>query len=440
MSINKFRYLIFAGAVSVTMYGQSPAPQPAAFSAVDEMNRSLPDWLKFGGDFRGRAEGYSGGLFKNNSTDAYYLNRFRVNMKVRPTPWLNFQFQGQDAWSPFKSPGAPPYQDRMDLRLAFMEIGSAEKGSVALRVGRQELNFGEQRLVGSANWLNVARSFDAVRLTLRHEGFRLDAFSSSVVKAQAGAFDRFQPGDNLHGLYGGIEKLVPRAVIEPFVFWRVGPRMKAESGRLGVLDFKTIGFRWVGKLPANFDYGTEVAFETGSLGSDSVRSRAAHAVVGYTFAVSAWKPRLFAEYNYASGDRNSNDNVRGTFDQLYPTNHDKYGLADQFGWKNIRHLRAGLEIKPLKKLTLAAGFHDFWLDSATDGLYSAAGALVVRKADGTAGTHVGEELDAQAMYSVNKQMQFGAGYGYLFAGEFLKNATKDGHSYSMPYVFLGYTF
>ena len=40
--------------------------------------------------------------------------------------------------------------------------------------------------------------------------------------------------------------------------------------------------------------------------------------------------------------------TRQTFDQLYPTGHDKLGLTDQVGWRNIHHLREGIEITPIK--------------------------------------------------------------------------------------------
>ena len=96
---------------------------------------------------------------------------------------------------------------------------------------------GEQRLLGSWPWTNVTRSFDAVRATFRSPGYRLDAFASSVVVAQDGSFDHHLQGSNLHGLYGGLEKLIPNAVVEPYVFWRVASRQKLDR-----ID----GVRWVG--------------------------------------------------------------------------------------------------------------------------------------------------------------------------------------------------
>ena len=88
---------------------------------------------------------------------------------------------------------------------------------------------------------------------------------------------------------------------------------------------------------------------------------------------------------------------------------------------------------------IGATYHNWWLAEAKDGLYSAAGALIARSIAGTAGTHVGRELDGQATFTMTKQTQLGFGMGHIFPGEFLKNATQ-GKSYTYPYVMLGYTF
>jgi hypothetical protein len=121
---------------------------------------------------------------------------------------------------------------------------------LSLRAGRQDLNFGEQRLLGNFNWINVGRSFDAVRLTLKHNRYWLDAFAASVVIPTSTGFDRPWTGTNLHGLYGGIEKLPFGATIEPYILWRLAPRQVSESGPTATKDFGTIGFRATGRIMA----------------------------------------------------------------------------------------------------------------------------------------------------------------------------------------------
>ena len=395
------------------------------------LNEELPHWLQFSGEYRARVEGFEGGSFKTDTSDAYVLSRLRLNASIEPAAWFRIRGQTQDArvFGNDRVAAAPPYQNTFDLRLAYAEVGRSE-GVFQLRAGRQELDFGEQRLLGSLPWTNTARSFDAIRATFHKRGYRLDAFAASMVVAQDGSPDHHLQGSNLHGLYGGFEKLIPKAVVEPYVFWRVASRQK--------LDTKTGGIRWVGKLPGKFDYGTEMALQRGDVAAIRVSAWAGHWVVGRTFS-SAWQARAFVEYNYASGDRDPRDNRTQTFDQLYPTGHDKLGLADQVGWRNIRDVRVGVEAKPLKPLKASLVAHSWHLANASDALYNAAGAAIARSADASAGTHVGEELDAQGMWSVSKQIQLGAGVGHIFPGEFLKRSTP-GKAYTFPYLLAAWSF
>jgi hypothetical protein len=413
-----------------------------AVKPTDELNKELPKWLRFSGEFRARLEGFSGGGFKPDTSDAYYLNRLRLSLTVQPTHWIKVFAQLQDARVFFKNtqPPAPPYQNTFDLYQGYLELGDSEKGVVGVRTGRQELNFGEQRLIGSADWNNTARSFDAARLTLHPmSGVRLDAFASSVVVQTDGAFDHHRAGDDLHGLYGGLEKLVPNAVIEPYVLWRVSPRIKNEAGAIANLDEYTTGVHWTGKLPHGFDYGTEMDIQRGSLGSDQIRAWAGHWVGGYTVAALKVKPRFMVEYNYASGDDNAKDGIRGTFDQLYPTAHNKYGLLDQVGWKNVKDLRTGVEMKPAKRWGTSVIFHDWYLADPHDALYNAASAVIARNPAGVLATHIGEELDEQASFALSPVMQIAFGFGHIFPGEFLHKATP-GKSYNFPYLMYTYAF
>jgi hypothetical protein len=409
---------------------------------LTHINKALPAWLKFSGEYRMRLEGFDGGSFKANTKDAYALSRLRLNMRVAPTYWMRFQFQGQDAQAGGKNvkPDAPPFENTMDLRQAYIEFGKAEAAPVTLRVGRQELVFGEMRLIGHLNWTNTARSFDAARLTLVHKKVKADFFSASVVNLREATADKSSGGNDLHGAYFNITKVVPNGgVIEPYVMWRVARGTKTETNLPGRTSRSVFGARFLGKLPSNFDYNVEVVGEKGSVGSDDISAMASHATLGYTLAKLKKKPRLVAEYNYASGDKTPGDGKQETFDQLYPTGHDKYGLADQVGWKNIHDIRTGVEYKWTPKLTLTGFYHNWWLASKRDALYAASGAAVVKVAAGTAGRHVGQELDAQMTYTVNAVMSIGAGYANIFPGEFLKKATP-GKQYRLPYVMVTYSF
>lgn len=418
-----------------------PSTDKSWLTPTDELNSALPYWLRFHGEERVRPEGVDGQAFTGGASDGYLLNRLRFDMDVLPVSWLKFDVQVQDARAIWKNPvAAPPYQDTWDLRLAYAEIGDLEKYHAAFRVGRQELVFGDERLVGISNWTNVARSFDGYRATVQDGKFRLDAFAASVVVLRDGEVGEHTPGNYIDGLYGQMQDVVPHSTIQPYFLWRRSPSQKLENGQLGNEHFGTTGVRWVGKLPLGFDYNTETAIQRGSLGTDGVAAWAAHAAIGHKIPAAALKqPRYVVEYNFASGDGNSKDGQHGTFDQLYPSGHNKLDLADQVGWKNIQHLRTGPEWKFTKKVSVSFKYSDYWLANAHDALYNSSGNVVARQANGTAGRWVGQEFDGMASYTTTKKSEIGAGFGYLLPGTFLK-ATTPGHSYSYPYLYYSTAF
>lgn len=133
------------------------------------------------------------------------------------------------------------------------------------------------------------------------------------------------------------------------------------------------------------------------------------------------------------------DGKRQTFDQLYPTGHDKYGLADQVAWKNVHVLRAGIELKPSPKVSLTGNYFSWWLASPRDGLYNSAGAEIAKAAAGGAGRHIGHEADFQTVYTMSATVQIAGGVANIFPGEFLKNTTP-GKSYRYAYLMVTYQF
>ncbi len=402
-------------------------------------NARLPSWIRFNGELRERLEAFSGGGFRPDTSDAYDLHRLRVGITLQPYWWIKAYAETQDARAWAKNPALPPYQNTFDLRQAYVQLGDPERGGLALRAGRQVLDFGNGRLVGVSNWTNVARAFDAIRGTVQRGKYKVDAFASSVVIVRDGVLDHHNQGTNLHGLYGSLQDVIPNSTLEPYTLWRLQSGVATEEGTPGHLNQHTHGVRLIGKLPAHFDYRTEMAVQRGRLGVESIQAWMGHWVLGGTIPGVALQPRAFVEFNYASGDRRAQDGVTNTFDPIYPSNHDKTGLADQFALRNIQDLRIGADFKLHRRLALSPSIHDFWLANRHDALYSARGAIIGRRVDGTAGAHVGEELDVQGTYQASRQTLIGVGYAHIFTAEFL-NKTSKGKDYNFPYLMLTYVF
>jgi hypothetical protein len=412
-----------------------------ALFPLTDFNRRLPGWLRFDGEARDRMERFSGIGFHDRA-DNHDLTRWRLMMLIKPSRWLRFLAETQDSrvFGNVNVGSVPPYQNSLDVRQAYGQLGDASEGSFEIVAGRQMLSFGDERLIGPSDWSNMGRTFDVVRLDLHRSWFRLSLFASSVIIAREGVIDHHIQGNNLHGAYGSLQRVIPRATVEPYVFWRVAPaglRLNENPGP-GALSEVTVGARAVGDAPAGLEYDVEMMVQRGSAGPDSIRAWAGHWNLARRLP---WRfqPRPFVEANYASGTDNPGGTERNTFDQLYPSSHEKLGFADQVGWRNIEQIRAGASETVGRRLKFTETWEDFWLASARDALYSTGGAPIARSATGAAGRHVGQEVDAWATWKWNEAIEFGFGYSRFLTGGFL-NKTTQGHDFNYPWVYLAYQF
>jgi Alginate export len=429
------------GSISNATSDSAEDDSPDWLFPVSKLNQSLPYWLRLGGEYRNRLEGPTGIGFANHK-DFYLLDRLRVHAAIQPREWLRFFGEVQDSRIFFnhRNPNANPFEDSWTLWQAYTQVGSSKTGWVDVLAGRQVLIFGDERVIGPSNWLNVGRTFNVARVDFHPSGFNVSVFASSVVPGENTDLHNALPGNNLYGVYGSFQNVIPEAKFEPYVLWRVAPsssELPETLGR-GHLNEVTTGLHWKGTLPAAFDYNTEFGGQTGSLGAYSIRAWAGYAGVGKTFRKMAATPHVLIEGNYASGTKNPAGRDWNTFDQLYPSSHDKFGFADEVGRRNLVQFRIGVEQEPTRKWKLKQAFEGYWLATAHDNFYASSGAVAVPAHPG-ASRHIGNELDLVAEYQLNKGVNFGFGYARLFAGQFLR-ATTPGRDYSYPYAYCEYNF
>lgn len=413
----------------------------AAFGAAGDsdrgpLNTGLPDWVSLGASARFRAEGLQGVGFQESDARGYVLQRYRFSTEVHLGQWLRAFGEIQDsreAGSP--RPGAS-FKDVADLRQAWLGFGR-EGGVWDLKVGRQKMAFGSERVIGAGEWGNVPRVFDAVRLGLQRGSDRVDFFSGSVVHGHTGPWDDHRvKGDNLHGIYGSLASWLPNSKIEPYILRRTSPGFAGEDGAPGRLRGWTYGAHAVDSGTGRWGYESEISIQRGSIGPADLKSWAGMGQVQRRWRQRTWQPVAIAEFNFASGDDAAGDGVIQTFDQLYPTNHGKYGIVDQVGRRNARNIRAGLWLSPKDELTLRAEGHSFWLASRYDALYGAGGGVVVpRVAGGALSTDIGREIDVTADWKPTKHYEMGVQFGRLFPGGFLQR-NSPGFDRSFYTVFL----
>ncbi len=422
-------------------YGSSQPYDFPDFRPAGDLDIRLPRRLNFEAEDRFRFEGYQNGSFKQKNDDSYFLNRFRFQADLQLTARMSVIMQVQDS-RPFleNPPIGPPNENRWDLKLAYAEFGDPEKHWISVRVGRQVINY-NNTLMANSEWRNQARSYDGAVANLQHDRYHLGIFAASVVAPLASGISHHHEGNNIYGLYGRIDSVIPKSTMEPFVLWRVQPRVPIEvtlSGKAGKQDMWAYGLRLKGAVHTSLDYSVEAVREAGSVGTEPIRAWAMTGGAAYEFHTVPARPRAFAQYDFASGNTNPGDGVHRTFDTIYPTAHDRFGIVDQFGWQNIRSWRAGTTVVPHGRWTVTVQYLDFRVASADDAAYNSSGsAIVFNSSPAQSGTHLGVEGDAYSWYEVNRHLNIGAGYGRFNAGPFLSQLTTS-HTYSSPYFAINF--
>jgi len=248
------------------------------------------------------------------------------------------------------------------------------------------------------------------------------------VKIRVGEFNRPVLGERVWGTYNSFPHLMREKLVE-FYFLRheqnrpagfAGGSAAAGTDRRRI---DTFGGRLTGRLPEGLRYSLEGALQAGKDGAATHRAAAWFSALSRRWMLSGKPLDVAAEYKFATGTKDPRNTAKvGAFDVLFPSTHDKFGHMDLFGWRNIHAARSQATFALKAPLTLNLMYDSWWLASERDALYSAAGRAIARSPAGTAGRHVGQELDFFGTYRY-RRFTFGAGYGHMFKGAFVKSTT-----------------
>lgn len=454
------------------IFAQSGGSPPATAGLVNDFLReqapAFTNW-DIGGQVRARFEAKSGFAVPGtgaNSVDFskatpdnnYWLLREKIHVGWQPVSWLNVFGEARDSssWNDKRNP--EPEEDAIDLHQGYVVLGDPKSFPVTAKVGRQELSYGDERLIGAFDWNNIGRVFDAAKLRFEKDAFWVDAFGGRIVLANDGEFNVANDYDWFSGVYASTRTLIPKQESQIYFLSRntssKSPTATTGSPQTGgptARDIYTLGLRFK-SLPGQFDswdYDGELAGQFGdffepALAKDLTHQAfAGHVAGGYTWR-DAWStPRAGLEYNYATGDSDPTDNKHGTFENLFPTNHKFYGFMDFVSWQNIHDARLTTSAKPAKGLTITADYHLFWLADTADFFYGANGAA--RRTGGYGiqtgnDNYLGSEIDLIATYQVKSFGAVQAGYGHFFRGDYIKQSLAATGSQDADWFYAQLTF
>lgn len=403
----------------------------------DATSASSPSIWKLGFEQRVRYEDRTGVTFGRDPDLFTAYARSRVSLTVTPKSWLKISAMAQDGRTPWYGNNAPSnVRDPLDLQEAYFDINGEAKRGLGGSAGRRMLNYGDTRLLGSPQWAVLARTWDQGRAFYQHPKMHLELLFLSPVKPRNNGFNRPVLGEHVWGTYNTFPKLPNGAKLDAYILRHNQNRSGGfvNGSPTATLGTTSYGFRLVHPLPKHFSTTVEAVWQNGHVAGASHKAQAAALVVDRSVQVAGKPVRLTGEYKFASGTHNPSDARRSaTFDQLFPANHDKFGHVDLFGWRNIHNTQWSARFDISKRLSATAMFDASWLASRKDALYNLNGRPISQSAAGTAGRFIGREVDLFGTYT-RKPFQLGAGGGYFFPGEFVRNTTP-GKASTLLYVF-----
>jgi len=276
----------------------------------------------------------------------------------------------------------------IDLSQGYVDLSNVANKPISLRIGRQAMAYGEHRLIGSLEWSNNARRFDAIKLTYKHSAADIDVFTSKISDSGAD----WGNDVNLNGIYAQLKNVPQVSNLDLYLLHKVDGSVEA--------NFYTLGARVKGDVKDfNVDYNAELAIQTGDATSSADKDANAYAIrVGYTIPNILGGLRLGVEYDAATGQDSSTDST--AFDNLYPTNHYLYGFTDDVNWTNTNSWAVSASLTPIDKLKLAIEYWNYTLAEDVGG-------------DDDNGT----ELNIKANHELSKNINCEAAYVIRDAGD-----------------------
>lgn len=409
------------------------------------------DGVKFSGEVRIRPEGRDNADFNSDIDDTDFFVGQRTRLGVSATFKGHYrgvlQIQDVRNWGEEAKPGSN--EKNVDLYEGYLELFDLP-GHMTVRIGRQELKYGNERLVGAFNWSNGGRTFDALLVRFAPEKVKLDLFAAQYGRRKNVAFldasgnpvtdDQGNPRsdpltyDALLGAYATLGFL-PHTDLELYFFHRAdGTNETTDQTR----QISSPGLRVNGKIKG-FSYTLEGATQFGDNRGMDHSAYALAVVLGYTLP-AATSPYARIEYDMASGDDDPTDAKSKEFDNFFPTNHGHYGFIDYIGWRNMQDIHATVGLHPMERLNLRLDYHNLAL-MEVKGRWSNAGGKTIVGADASrsGSKYLGDEIDFTLIYKSKPKFSTLLGYSVFLPGSFAK-ANRGSDASSFGYLMLDFKF
>jgi hypothetical protein len=387
--------------------------------AVRAQEASQPEKIVFSGQLRERTEFDDRHI---NADELVFIHYLRTRLRATAKPATGFtvvaevqdsRYLGQN--DPTQARGTTDISaDGLDMHQAWAQIERPFDLPIDLRVGRQEITFGNERVIGVSNWSNTGRTFDGARATLHTTDLSVDLFGARLAASSAGPI----AAQHLYGLWANWK---PATTTSFDLFGlqddnTTSIRRGEDSGKALLMRY-SIGLT-VKQTFGPIDMELEGIGQTGNTApNDSVVQRSIKAFLG-SAAVSVMlvpesKTKLNLLATTLSGDGSAKDDKSETFNTVFGTNHKFYGIADYVpelaGDRGLVDFMGGASTSPSKELKLALEGHLLLPQHGPDSF--------------------GNEFNITAAWRAATPFELSGGVAVFLPGEILKPRVGDSTRY-----------
>ncbi|MCY3787878.1 MAG: alginate export family protein [Gemmatimonadetes bacterium] len=337
-----------------------------------------------------------------NNYDSFTSMRVRTQIVASLDSDVDLMIQLQDVrlWGEEKNTLTDYSADKFDLHQGYVHLKKLGDGDHSLKIGRQIVALGGQRLIGAVEWTQQGRVFDGLQLLLVPSWGQVNLTAIQVTESDSTSA-QFADDAYLAGAYATLEQL-PSGSLDLYALYN-------KDGAKDT-DQVTMGARLVGKKTA-YSYRFEGSFQTGQRSARDVSAFMFGGRVGGSLGgldLTLW-------YDYLSGDDDLADDKTKVFDTLFATNHKYYGYADLF--LNIPAHTGGLGLQDLAlKAALPLS------DQVSLGVHGHS-FLTAQKGD-LESSHLGEEVDLTLTYKYRPGFTIVAGLSRVIADDSMTRVTR----------------
>lgn len=303
--------------------------------------------------------------------------------------------------------------------------------SLSLKIGRQELSYGNERLLGSVNWLQQAVSHDAAVAKFHYNGFTADlgiSYNQTHDTILSGTYYSYNKTNykslDFLWLSKKINTLTLTALVIGDNFQKAKDTSYTRFTYGGIVDYK------LGSLMSSAHYYMQSGKTVTGQDIDAYFFN-----IDLVYALGKLKPGAGVEYFSGNDNSDPTNKKSNAFNGLYGTGHKFNGNMEYF-LNPATTKNAGLvdiyfsaSYKASDKLSCKADYHYFSIQN--DYLNSKTGQKIDK--------YLGSEIDLSFKADFSKEVSLLMGYSFLSAGkslEVLQGKVNEGRLNSWAFVML----